>query len=88
MARQVLLLLAALAACSALEMRKPALGFNTCAYQCSQALPASRSQAATGNARLLPPRCRSWNAFYRDINETLVQQQADLMVSLGLRDVG
>ncbi|KAL4432167.1 hypothetical protein ABPG77_005929 [Micractinium sp. CCAP 211/92] len=58
MARQVLLLLAALATCSALEMRKPALGFNT------------------------------WNAFYRDINETLVQQQADLMVSLGLRDVG
>jgi hypothetical protein len=30
----------------------------------------------------------TWNAFYRDIHEDLVKEQADLMVSLGLRDAG
>lgn len=46
---------------------------------------------APGTANSLPA-CplspRSWNAFYRDIHEDLVKEQADLMVSLGLRDVG
>ena len=35
----------------------------------------------------MPPSC-SWNAFYHDIDENKVKQQADLMVSLGLRDAG
>lgn len=30
----------------------------------------------------------TWNAFYRDIHEDLVKEHADLMVSMGLRDVG
>lgn len=56
MARQFLLLLVALAACSALEMRKPALGFNTYAQQCRQVLPTSggRTQRPT-HALLVPP---------------------------------
>lgn len=35
-----------------------------------------------------PPPLRSWNAFFKNIDEDLVKQQADLMVSLGLRDAG
>jgi hypothetical protein len=37
--------------------------------------------------RRVPPLC-SWNAFYHDIDENKVKQQAELMVSLGLMDAG
>jgi hypothetical protein len=32
--------------------------------------------------------CRRWNAFRTDIDEDMIKETADLMVSLGLRDAG
>ena len=51
-----------------------------------RASPPLRTTPPNFSPRALPP-C-SWNAFYHSIDEDLVKEQADLMVSLGLRDAG
>ncbi|MEV0895256.1 ricin-type beta-trefoil lectin domain protein [Actinoplanes sp. NPDC049802] len=53
------------------------------------ALPASPAQALdNGVARTPPMGWNTWNTFGCNINETLIKQTADAMVSNGLRDLG
>ena len=62
----------------------------TRAHQCRHAIAPhepAHCRAAPHPLLRVPPSC-SWNAFYHDIDENKVKQQADLMVSLGLRDAG
>ena len=52
-------------------------------------LPASPAAALdNGVARTPPMGWNSWNTFGCNINETLIRQTADAMVSSGLRDLG
>ena len=70
---------------------KPSLGFNTYAGWRAPWEPAKRPRAVSEKKQATPhglPLPRSWNAFFKNIDEDLVKQQADLMVSLGLRDAG
>ena len=62
---------------------------STRAHQCrrASALAPNPARPRHTHPTVCPPPC-SWNAFYHDIDEDKVKQQADLMVSLGLRDAG
>ncbi len=52
-------------------------------------LPAAGAQALdNGVARTPPMGWNSWNTFGCNINETLIRQMADAMVSSGMRDLG
>ncbi|WUJ09445.1 RICIN domain-containing protein [Actinoplanes sp. NBC_00393] len=52
-------------------------------------LPGSSAQALdNGVARTPPMGWNSWNTFGCNINETLIRQMADAMVSSGMRDLG
>jgi hypothetical protein len=59
-----------------------------CADAAVPPLLPCRSQWLTHRHRSSLLLARRWNAFYRDIHEDLVKEHADLMVSMGLRDVG
>ncbi|MEU4243637.1 ricin-type beta-trefoil lectin domain protein [Actinoplanes sp. NPDC026619] len=55
----------------------------------SAALPAPAANALeNGVARTPPMGWNSWNTFGCNINETLIRQMADAIVSSGLRDLG
>ncbi|WP_461033054.1 glycoside hydrolase family 27 protein [Streptomyces mayteni] len=56
----------------------------------AQAAPGSPAQAAPGSPALTPPLgWNSWNSFgCGNVNETVIRQAADAMVSSGMRDAG
>jgi alpha-galactosidase len=52
-------------------------------------VPASAAQALENGAARTPPMgWNSWNTFACNINETLIRQMADAIVSSGMRDLG
>nr|WP_229807003.1 ricin-type beta-trefoil lectin domain protein [Actinoplanes lobatus] len=52
-------------------------------------LPGSAAQALDNDVARTPPMgWNSWNTFGCNINETLIQQMADAMVSSGMRELG
>ena len=73
------------------EMIKPIIKHNT--MKKTFALPAAAIAALTlcaSASAQLPPLMgwSSWNTYGLDINEKLIQEQADAMVSTGLKDAG
>jgi alpha-galactosidase len=74
-------------------MRRPKIAIATCLIALCASLggvatPEAARALENGVARTPPMGWNTWNTFGCNINETLIRQMADAMVSSGMRDAG
>src|SRR5687767_4318627 len=74
-------------------MRRPKIAITTCLIALCASLggvatPEAARALENGVARTPPMGWNTWNTFGCNINETLIRQMADAMVSSGMRDAG